>query len=127
MSFLKMISTTSAQRAAERRAREYRELIRREAEIGGKLFGPIPKHGRREFFCLDKHTWVWHEEWVDENGKHHAITTRYDVRSNGVFKAQDGQPYQPLSPDEAQRLHKAILLYQKECNAAIYDTLSLTK
>jgi hypothetical protein len=30
-----------------------RELIRAEAEIGGQLFGPIPKGHRRQFFCFD--------------------------------------------------------------------------
>lgn len=121
MSLLKMISTTSAQRAAEKRALEYRDLIRREATIGGKLFGAVSKHGRREFFCLDMHTWVWHEEWVDNFGKRHAVTTRYDVRPHGIFKAQDGQPYQPLTPEEALRLHKATILYRQQCKAELYS------
>lgn len=104
----------------ERRARQYRNLIRREAVIGGQLFGPIPKNGRREFFCLDEHTWVWHEEWTDNAGKHHAVTTRYDFRPHGVFKAQDGQPYRPLTKEEAQHLHQAIKLYTKRVKLEVY-------
>ena len=118
-SLLKALTTTSAQRVADRRAREYRDLIRREAAIGGRLFGEIPRGGRREFFCLDEHTWVWHEEWKDMKGNHHAITTRYDVRPNGIFKAQDGQPYQPLSREEVSRLCKAVYLYNREIDALL--------
>ncbi len=121
MSLLKILTTTSDQRHAEKHAREYRDLIRREAKIGGRIFGPVPKGGRREFFCLDKRTWVWHEEWVDAAGQRHAVTTRYDVRSNGVFKAQDGHPYQILSPDEARHLKKAVLMYNDLVKSEIYS------
>ena len=121
MSLLKVLTATPAQRHADKRAREYRELIRKEATIGGGLFGPIPKGGRREFFCLDENTWIWHEEWVDALGARHAITTRYDVRPDGIYKAQDGHPYQPLPKDEAQRLHKAILMYNDQVEDKIYN------
>lgn len=102
---------------ATRRAEAYRNLIREEAKIGGQLFGPIPAGHRREFFCLDEHTWVWHEEWTDRNSIRHAITTRYDVRPNGIIKAQDGQPYQPLGRDEAIRLYNATKLYKQSIHA----------
>lgn len=116
----KLFGSIGAQRQAQRRAQQYRDLIRREAIIGGQLFGPIPKKGRREFFCLDEHTWVWHEEWVDANGQHHAMTTRYDVRPQGIFKAQDGQPYRPLSPQEAKHLREAAVLYNQKVRAAVF-------
>src|SRR5688572_13581676 len=109
----KLFGAVSSQRQTDRRAREWRELIRKEAQIGGLLFGPIPKGGRREFFCLDRHTWVWHEEWTDQNGNHHTVTTRYDVRPHGVFKAQDGQPYQPLAGQEAIYFFQATKLYNE--------------
>lgn len=112
------------QREQDRRARRYRELIRREAAIGGKMFGPVPAGGRREFFCLDENTWVWHEEWVDAEGKHHAITTRYDVRPQGIFKAQDGQPYRPLTAAEAKNLKEAAVLYNEKVRAAVYGLTS---
>lgn len=87
------------------------QLIRQEAEIGGKLFGAVPKGHHRQFFCLDEHTWIWHEEWNDNTG-HHVVTTRYDVRPSGVIKSQDGQAtYQRLSKDEATNLYRAMLMY----------------
>ncbi len=73
----------------------YRNILRDAAKMGGEVFGPIPAGRRREFFCLDEHTWVWHEEWNDERGAHQVRTTRYDVRPHGIFKAQDGQPIDP--------------------------------
>ena len=88
---------------------------------GGTLFGPIPKGGRREFFCLDAHTWVWHEEWIDENGQHKSKTTRYDVRPNAILKAQDGSHYQPVSNEEAQHLRDAVQLYEKRVKEDIYS------
>lgn len=109
------------QRQQDRRAHEYRELIRKEAAIGGTLFGPIPTGGRREFFCLDEHTWVWHEEWVDGKGVHHTVTTRFDVRPHGIFKAQDGQAYKPLSAQEAKYFHQAVKLYHKKVGNEIYQ------
>ena len=50
---------------AQRSATIDRELIRREAAIGGTLFGSLPKGGQRQFFCLDEHSWIWYEEWKD--------------------------------------------------------------
>ena len=117
-----LLSSFTGQQREERNARRYRELIRREAKIGGELFGPVPANGRREFFCLNQYTWVWHEEWTDEAGKRHAITTRYDVRPNmGVLKAQDGQPYRYISRDEAKSFYKAVTLYNKRVQHELYN------
>jgi hypothetical protein len=116
----KLFGAVNTQRQSDKKAREYRELIRQEATIGGLLFGPIPKGGRREFFCLDPHTWVWHEEWTDQNGKQHAVTTRFDVRPHGVFKAQDGQPYRPLAGQEATHFFQAARLYNKRVKSELY-------
>jgi len=101
----------------DRRARLDRSLIRREAKIGGQLFGAVPKGHRREFFCLDEHTWVWHEEWLDARKQRRAVTTRYIVRPSGVLKIQDGRTYQRLSNDEARNLYKAIALYRDRVGA----------
>jgi hypothetical protein len=64
----KILSQSKAQSQAQKQADEYRKLIRREAKIGGTIFGPVPAGHRREFFCLDEHSWVWHEEWIDKAG-----------------------------------------------------------
>ncbi|HVX48328.1 MAG TPA: hypothetical protein VHA05_03165 [Candidatus Saccharimonadales bacterium] len=94
----------------------HREMLRLESEIGGQLFGPIPKGHRREFFCLDRHTWVWHEEWL-EDGDRKIVTTRYEIRPNGVLKIQDGQSYQRLTESEARNLYWAINLYGQQVDA----------
>lgn len=101
-----------AKKEAQRRADLHRALLHYEARLGGELFGPIPQGGRREFFCLDERTWVWHEEWVDTNGKRQVMTTRYDVRPNIVLKSQGAHSYQALTQDEARNLYHAIQLYQ---------------
>lgn len=97
----------------QRRAERYRQLIRQEAKIGGAIFGPVPAGHRREFFCLDEHTWIWHEEWDDSEGKRQVVTTRYDVRPNGILKIQGNQPYQPLALEEALNLYQAAGLYEE--------------
>lgn len=102
-------------------ASEYRELIRREAQIGGQLFGPIPAGHRREFFCLDEYTWIWHEEWTDSRGRRQGRTTRYDVRADGILKAQDGQSYQQVSREEAANLVEAARLYQQRVDQELYN------
>ena len=110
----KMFKGMMAQRQQDRQAELYRNLIRHEAKIGGQLFGPVPQNVRREFFCLDKRTWVWHEEWTDAKGKEQVRTTRYDVRPDGVLKAQDGQPYKLANREEVHNLYKAAQEYKKE-------------
>lgn len=116
-----ILNSIKGQHDEERRARRHRELIRREAKIGAELFGPIPEGVRREFFCLDEHTWVWHEEWTDQAGSRRAITTRYDVRPSGVLKAQDGQPYRYVSLEEGRRLLKAVRMYNQRVQGELYS------
>lgn len=121
----KVLSHTKAQKAADRQAQIYRDLIRREAKIGGELFGSVQPGGRREFFCLDKSTWIWHEEWTDKQTKqHHVVTTRYDVRSNGIIKAQDGHDHRYIDQVEARNLYHAVDLYNQRVNAEIYGALA---
>lgn len=117
----KLFKTILGTSAEERRAELYRNLIRHEAKIGGQLFGPIPEGGKREFFCLDERTWVWHEEWLDQNGQSKSRTTRYNVRPNGILKAQDGHNFQYVNQDEAQHLRDAAVLYQKRVNSELYN------
>ncbi len=97
-----------------------RDLIRKESQIGAKLFGPIPKGHRREFFCLDEHTWVWYEEWLDANKKQQSATTRYEVHPNGVIKVQDGHPYQNVEGAEFANLMTAIELYYEQVLRGVY-------
>lgn len=97
-----------------------RELIRREAEVGGQLFGPVPAGRQRQFFCLDKHSWIWHEQWTDQNGVQQHLTTRYEVRRSGILKAQGEQPYHYVAADEARNLISAIRLYNQQVPRQVY-------
>ena len=104
-----------------------RDLLREESKIGAVLFGEIPKGHRREFFCLDERTWVWHEEWADDAGKQHIRTTRYDVRPQGIFKAQNGQTYQPINRQETSNLIAAIKRYNRMIDAELEPLLRGTR
>ena len=121
--FQKLLNTIVGQGQVQREAETYRNLIRHEAKIGGTVFGPVPKGHRREFFCLDEHTWVWHEEWRDANGQPIVQNTRYDVRPDGVLKTQNGH-YQRLNDSEARRLRKAVHMYIDRVNREMYSTVS---
>ena len=104
---------TRTKKNQQRKADLKRALLHYEARLGGELFGPIPKGHRREFFCLDEHTWVWHEEWIDEQGKRQVMTTRYDVRPQGILKSQGAHSYQKLTEQEAANLYQAVKLYEQ--------------
>ncbi len=118
--FKKITDTLLKQRNSRRQEDLYRNLIRHEAQIGGQLFGPVPKGHRREFFCLDASTWIWHEEWLDTSGQRQIRTTRYDIRPSGIMKAQDGQPYRHITPEEAQHLRAAVDMYEQRVKQEIY-------
>ena len=108
-----------AKKDEQRKADLHRALLHYEARLGGELFGPIPEGSRREFFCLDERTWVWHEEWNDHKGKRHVMTTRYDVRPQGVLKSQGAHSYEALSKQEAENLYKAVHLYEQRVGAEL--------
>ena len=111
---MKVLPRIFSQNGESRLAKLERILLRREAQIGGQLFGTVTKGRRREFFCLDEHTWIWHEEWMDKDQQRHSVTTRYDVRPNGILKTQNGRVYHTLSREEAYNLYKTARLYQHQ-------------
>lgn len=121
----KILKGILGQSQQQRMVNEKRTLLHFLAKMGGQLFGPIPKGVRREFFCLDEHTWVWHEEWSDQAG-HHAITTRYDVRPTGILKSQGAHAYQHLTPQEEQHFRQAVQLYCNQANALLQPYLPTT-
>jgi len=120
MFFKKTINNLSSQKEPQRKVELYKKLLRHEARIGGEVFGPIGEGRRREFFCLDERTWVWHEEWTDDNGQNQYVTTRYDVRPSGLIKSQNGQ-YKSMSIEEARNLLKAAELYQQRIDNELYS------
>ena len=104
----------------ERDNKLYNDLIRHEARLGGKLFGAVPKGRKREFFCLDETTWIWHEEWNDKAGNPKSRTTRYEVRPDSVVKVQNGK-YHYLSKVEAARFFDATRAYNDKVRDEIYN------
>ncbi|MCA9328204.1 hypothetical protein KC959_00380 [Candidatus Saccharibacteria bacterium] len=96
------------------------DLMRREVEVTRDIFGPVPKGVRREFFCLDKHTWVWYEEWTDENGQPRQMTTRYIIRPKEILKSQNGGAYRRLTIEEALNFQKATQSYYHKIKTHLY-------
>lgn len=96
------------------------DLIRLESEIGAQLFGKLPKGRRREFFCLDENTWIWHEEWIDDNHKHRVATTRYEIQEKGILKVMEGARYSYLEGEELTNLTTAITMYYERVAREIY-------
>jgi len=98
-----------------------RELLTLESEVGAKLFGPIPKGHRREFFCLDERTWIWHEEWLDEKRKLTTSTVRYEINEHGVLKVQEGARYAYIDGEELQNFGIAIRMYYEQVAREVYS------
>jgi hypothetical protein len=98
-----------------------RELLQLESEVGSKLFGEIPAGHRREFFCLDEHTWIWYEEWIDpKTKKSQQATTRYEIHDNGILKVQEGARYSFLEGEELNNLVLAIKMYYEQVARGVY-------
>jgi hypothetical protein len=97
-----------------------RELLRLESEVGAKLFGPIPAGHRREFFCLDERTWIWHEEWIGDDKKLQVSTVRYEINEHGVLKVQEGARYNYLEGDELQNFGLSVRLYYEQVAREVY-------
>ncbi|MBC7764416.1 hypothetical protein H7Y29_01750 [Microbacteriaceae bacterium] len=97
-----------------------RELLRLESAIGAEIFGKIPEGHRREFFCLDEKTWIWHEEWTGENRKSQTRTIRYEIGDHGVLKVQDGARYNYIEGAELQNFALAIRMYYEHVARKVY-------
>lgn len=97
-----------------------RELLTLESKIGAQLFGPIPAGRRREFFCLDEHTWIWHEEWLDESKKLQTNTVRYELNDHGVLKVQEGARYSYLEGEELRNFGLATHMYYEQVVRNLY-------
>lgn len=95
----------------QRAAAAERQLINFESQFGRNLFGPIPKNHNRDFFCLDEYTWIWHEDWTDDHGQHHVMSTRYVLRPDGAIKSINGQSYQKVQQKETRHIYLAIKKY----------------
>lgn len=97
-----------------------RELIQRESLIGRELFGTVPNDVRREFFNTSPTVWIWHEEWKTDQGKE-QLTTKYEVRDDGVWKVQPGPRYHKLAGDELRNFYQATQLYLQRVSRELYQ------
>lgn len=97
-----------------------RQLIQHEAEIGARLFGYLPPNRRREFFCLDEKTWIWHEEWQDHTGVH-RVTTRYEIHGDTILKLQDEKPAELVRGQELNNLYAAVRSYYYAVANEVYS------
>lgn len=118
------VTVPKLSRSKNRRAKgklTKRQMIQMESEIGGTLFGPVPKGHRREFFNLDPDTWIWHEEWTDRAGKRRMSTTRYEIHDNGVLKAQEGARYSFIEGEELENFMISTRVYYERVAREIYN------
>ena len=97
-----------------------RELLVLESEIGSELFGEVPKGHRREFFCLDEKTWMWHEEWIDAKHKLKTHTIKYEVTDRDILKTQPGLRYSYLEGDELRNFSIATQMYYEQVARQVY-------
>lgn len=97
-------------------------LLRREARVGGAVFGPVPAGRTREFFCLDEYTWVWSEKWIDEkSGTHQQIFVRYEFTPHGVLKIVNEIPRGYVNGSELKNLTRAMKTYSERVKSEIYS------
>lgn len=119
MRIAKVFDQLAAQKKLQRSRDLQHALVSKEARLGGTLFGDVPIGRRRDFFCLDAHTWVWYEEWTDDQGKKTSLTTRYDIHPDKIIKAQNGQ-YFKVEEEEAKRFFQAVELYKERVVPKLY-------
>ena len=96
-----------------------RDLIDAESAIGRQLFGEIPTGHKRDFFCLDEYTWVWHEEW-NEGREVKTQTVRYELRDGSIVKASGNGEYTYVRGAELENLVLAIKLYYEQVMRSVY-------
>ncbi len=96
---------------ARRQAAE-RNLINAESAVGRTIFGQVRPGHSREFFCLKKNVWIWHED---------GITTRYEVRKDGVYKRTEHEPYfHKIDGDELTNFANATKAYLSLIKQSVY-------
>lgn len=96
-----------------KKERIHREVLEIESKIGAEIFGPIEKGRQRSFFCLNRYTWVWHEQWLDNSKAARSMMTYYHIRTNGILKSSGNQDYKPLSTSELNNFIKAAEIYSQ--------------
>lgn len=111
----------AAQLSAHKRAVRRQSLLRREAQVGSAVFGAVPAGHQRDFFCLDKYTWIWSEQWLDPETKTpQLMTVRYEFQPRGVLKVVNNVPRGYVRGAELRNLVKAIKSYGNRVATEVY-------
>jgi len=114
---IKELATSGAKRPFGKMTE--RDLIDAESAIGRQLFGEIPAGHKRDFFCLDEYTWVWHEEWKDGR-ETKTQTVRYELRGDNIVKVSGSGEYTYVRDAELHNLILAIKLYYEQVMRSVY-------
>ncbi len=101
----------SAPNKDDRRRAVERDLINAESALGRTIFGQITPGHTREFFCLKRNVWIWHED---------GVTVRYEVRENGVFKQIGKGNYNKITGTELENFRNATKAYLKLVRTNLY-------
>ena len=102
------------------RRKTYDDLLNAESSLGRTLFGPIPEGHQREFFALRNNTWMWYENWFDNNGQVQEVALRYEVRPDGVYTKPLGGVYAKLEGKELNNFITAVRMYNKKVKTELY-------
>lgn len=95
--------------------------MRREAQAGATVFGPVPAGHHREFFCLDRYTWVWSEQWFDEKTQtNQHMTVYYEFQPRGVLKTVNNIPRGYVEGKELKHLVEAMKTYGNRVAVEVY-------
>ena len=109
------------QLSAHKKATRLNRLMRREALVGGRVFGPVPAGHHREFFFLDSTTWIWSEQWFDEKtGLNQHLNVRYEFQPRGVLKIVNEVPHGYVEGKELQHLVTAMKTYGQKVASEVY-------
>ncbi len=89
-----------------------REQIKNESIIGASIFGEFPPNViDREFFNLDKNTWIWGEKFALPNGSTKELITKYEVQKHGILKIQPDNQYSYIDGAELRNFAIAVREY----------------
>jgi hypothetical protein len=107
--------------SVHKRASRLRSLMRKEAQVGSSVFGPVPAGHSRNFFCLDEITWIWSEQWYDSATKSHQhMLVRYEFQSRGVLKTVNDVACGYVEGRELKNLVNAIESYTEKVASEVY-------
>ena len=107
---------------ADKASETQQMLLQKESEIGARVFGLVKPEQQRSFFCLDRHTWMWYESWLDAATRQPvAQTMRYEVSSAGVAKSSQVVRYQVLEGRELENFYNAVKVYSLLVQQQLYQ------